>query len=92
MNNDLKNFVSDDGIYVIPVTWENYGTVQITGVKNLQEALDVAKNYIEELPFPWDGEYLGDSFKLDYENEDDLIDAQDGYRFSAYFHNPKAED
>ena len=90
--NDLEKYVSDDGYYVIPVTWESYGTVQISGVKNLKEAYEVAKKYIDDLPLPDDGEYIDDSFKINIDEERELLDAQIYYRHNAYFHNPENKE
>lgn len=89
---DLEKYVSDDGYYVIPVTWESYGTVQISGVKNLKEAYEVAKKYIDDLPLPDDGEYIDDSFKINIDEESELLDAQIYYRHNAYFHNPENKE
>lgn len=90
---DLKKYISDDGVYVIPVTWESYGTIQITGCKNLEEAYEVAQEYIDELPLPKDGgDYIDGSYKLE-EDEDILLSAQENYyRYDAYFKNPKSEE
>ena len=30
-----EDYVSKDGEYIIPVAWEMYSTVKVTGVKNL---------------------------------------------------------
>lgn len=81
----LKDYVSEDENYTIPVTWKMYGTVTIMGCDNLEEALKVAEKYQADLPLPTDGEYIDDSFQLETEN---LIDAQDYYRHDAYFKNP----
>lgn len=90
----LEQFVSEDGEYIIPVTWECYGTVQITGVKNLREAVEVAKRYREDLPLPTNGEYIDASFKLNFEEEGEetLLDQQDYFKFDATFKNPKSEE
>lgn len=81
----LKDYVSEDGNYTIPVTWEMYGTVTIVGCNNLEEALDVAERYKDDLPLPTDGDYIDDSFGLE---TDYIIDAQSFPRYDAYFKNP----
>ena len=35
----LKNYISEDGTYIIPVEWSVYSTIRVAGVANLQEAL-----------------------------------------------------
>lgn len=85
---NLKDYVSEDGCYTIPVTWEMYGTVTIENCNNLEEALEIAEKYEDDLPLPTDGEYIDASFKLETE---DLVLAQDFYRHDAYFENPEKE-
>lgn len=94
MSKELENYVSDDGEYIIPITWECYGTIQITGVKNLKEAMEVAKRYKDDLPIPTNGDYIDGSFKLNFEEdgEESLINAQSFAKYDATFKNPKAEE
>ena len=91
MSQQMKDIINENGEYCIPCTWEMYGTVQIYGVNNLQEAYDVAQKYIDDLPLPTDGEYINASYELETA-EDIIITAQDNYyRHNAYFVNPESK-
>jgi hypothetical protein len=48
--------------YKIPCTWHMYGTYEIEA-NSVEEAAQKA----EHLPLPEDGEYIEDSFRVDYE-------------------------
>lgn len=87
---DLEKYVAEDGEYIIPVTWEVYSNIVITGVKNLREAYEVAKLHIDELPLTEDSDYIDGSYQL--EGEEFLLDAQNYAKRGNYFKNPKAED
>jgi hypothetical protein len=39
----LESYVSSEDEYIIPVTYEMYSTISVTGVKNLKEALMIIK-------------------------------------------------
>lgn len=85
-----EEYVSADGLYTIPVSWEVYATVTIDGAKNLADAYRIAQEYIDELPLATDPEYIDGSYKIEVQNDDELLDAQDYYRHDAYFENPEA--
>ena len=88
---DLEKYVAEDGEYIIPVTWEVYSNIVITGVKNLKkEAYEVAKLHIDELPLTEDSDYIDGSYQL--EEEEFLLDAQNYAKRGAYFKILKAED
>ena len=53
--------------FLIPVEWESFGTVEIQA-NTLEEALQYAKENIDELPLPDDREYMEGSYKI---NEDE---------------------
>lgn len=91
MITDPRDYVAPDGEYIIPVSWEVYATVQITGVHNLAEAYEVAQEYIDDLPLATDPEYIDASYKIEVANDDELLDAQDYYKHDAYFKNPNAD-
>lgn len=80
----LKDYISEDGSYIIPVTWEVYSTVRIYGAKNLQEALEIAERYQDDFPAE-DGDYIDGSYKIDVQTDEDILNAQDyasiGYDF-----------
>ena len=88
----LSDYVSDDGVYIIPVEWAMYSNVLVTGVKNLQEAKDLVDENIGDIPLDLDcAEYMDGSYRISHD-DDQLIDAQDYQRFGTDYHNPKAED
>lgn len=85
-----KEYVSNDGLYTIPVSWEAYATVTIAGAKNLEDAYRIAQEYIDELPLATDPEYIDGSYKIEVQDDGELLAAQDYYRHDAYFENPEA--
>ncbi len=90
MANSLENYISEDGLYTIPVSWEVYATVTIEGAKNLEDAYRIAQEYIDDLPLDTAPDYIDGSFKIDVQNEDELLAAQNYVRYDAYFKNPEA--
>ena len=91
MSSLLETYVAKDGEYIIPVTWGVYSNIVITGVKNLEEAYQVAQTYIDDLPCPEDHDYIDGSYEIE-NDEDMLIVAQEYTKRGTYFHNPKAEE
>ena len=86
----LEQYVSSDGKYIIPVYWEMYGAITIEGCDNLEEAYEVALDYEHDLPLPTDdGCYVNNSFTLNVEDEDYLLQAQNFQRGKTCFKNPK---
>lgn len=83
--NKLEQYVSKDGKYIIPVYWEMHGTITIEGCNNLEEAVEVAEEYQDDIPLPTDGDYTDDSFTLCVESEDYLLDVQDFQRGEIIF-------
>lgn len=87
-----EDYVSKDGEYIIPVAWEMYSTVKVTGVKNLKEALAVVEKYLDEIPLDF-GEYMDGSYRITNNEDDDaIIGAQSFAHTGVDFHNPDAED
>ena len=87
----LKNFVSKDGEYIIPVEWAVYGNVIVSGCNNLKEAYECVKKYIDDIPLSDSPEYVDGSYKInDEDGEDYLIYAQSFNKHvgPAYFRNP----
>ena len=84
-----EEYVSNDGLYVIPVSWEVYANITIDGAKNLEDAYRIAQEYIDDLPLATDPAYIEGSYRLEVQNDDELLDAQDYYRYDAYFKNPE---
>lgn len=72
----LENYVSPDGDYIIPVTYKMYSTVGVTRVKNLREAVELARKHKNEIPVG-QGEYIDGSYKIEIKNDDEAIAAQD---------------
>ena len=73
---DARDYVSENGDYIIPVSWEVYSTIRVTGAKNLEEAMEFAKAKIDDIPLGH-GEYIDGSYKIEIENDDEAISAQD---------------
>ena len=77
--NDYSDYVSEDGTYLIPVSWEVYSTIRIKA-DNLEDAITKAIEHIDDIPLSSDTEYEDGSYKL--ELDQDLIIAQDYYDMS----------
>lgn len=77
----LANYVSPDGHYRIPVTYEMYSTIDVTGVKNLREAVELSEKHRDEIPLG-QGEYIDDSYEININNTYEAIAAQDYARIS----------
>ena len=75
-NKKLENYISPEGRYIIPVTYEMYSTVEVTGVKNLKEAIELAEKNIDDIPLG-QGEYLDGSYKISINDDEEAIVAQD---------------
>lgn len=91
--NNLKNYVAEDGEYIIPVTWRVYSTVVIKGVKNLEEAIQVAKEYYDDFQLG-ESEYIDGTYELEMiDDEYYMINAQEFSKIGGVsFYNPNAED
>ena len=72
----LENYISPEGRYIIPVTFEMYSTVKVTGVKNLKEAVELVKKNSDYIPLG-EGDYIDGSYKVSIDNDYDAIVAQD---------------
>lgn len=73
---EMRDYVSDNGEYIIPVSWEVYSTIKVKGAKNLEEAIEYVKENIDTIPLG-NGEYIDASYKIEVDNDDEAIDAQD---------------
>lgn len=71
-----KDYVSENGTYIIPVSWEVYSTIRVYGAKNLEEAVEYAREHSDEIPLG-DAEYIDGSYKIGIEDDDEAIQAQD---------------
>lgn len=65
-------------IYKVPVVWSMMGYVLVDAYSS-EEAMEYAKNHIDELSLPANAEYIDDSFEIDEEGEPIL--------FGAYYEN-----
>ena len=72
----MRDYVSDNGEYIIPVSWEVYSTIKVKGAKSLEEAVEYAKEHIDDIPLG-EGEYIDGSYKIDIETDDEAINAQE---------------
>jgi hypothetical protein len=70
-----KEYVSEDGYYIIPVTWEMYSTVKVQG-KNLQDAIDRLNRVAEEIPLDDNAEYVDSSYRIEDDSDEHMIAAQ----------------
>lgn len=72
----LRDYVSDTGEYIIPVSWEVYSTIKVKA-DNLEDAVRIAEEQIDEIPLCSETEYIDDSYKIEIETDDEAIAAQD---------------
>lgn len=84
----LEEFVSSDGRYIIPVTYEMYSTVEVTGVNNLKEAIELAEKNIDDIPLG-QGEYIDGTYKISIDDDDYAITAQDFAHFGEVEISPE---
>ena len=72
----------DCNTYHIPVQWSVYSTIRVEA-DNLQEALDKAREKIDDIPItPTECEYIDDSYIIAVESDEDAINAQNYYTVS----------
>lgn len=79
---ETEKYVSEDGTYIIPVTWEVYSTIRVKA-NNLEEAYKKAKENIEAITLPTESQYVDGSFRLEVETDDELIAAQNYQELSG---------
>lgn len=77
LSDKARAYQSDDGSYIIPVSWVYTGTFRVKAA-NLGEAVDAVNRHLDDLPLPSEPVYLDDSFKIDIDDDDSAIAAQ-GY-------------
>ena len=73
---EMRDYVSNNGEYIIPVSWEVYSTIKVKGAKNLEEAFEYAQEHIEDIPLG-EGEYIDGSYQINIDNDDEAINAQE---------------
>lgn len=80
-NSALENYISDDGTYLIPMSWSVYSTI-VVYADNLQDAVNKTKKLEWVLPTSTFGEYIDDSYHIDADTDEDYINAQSYRRIS----------
>lgn len=75
-NEEYKNYVSENGEYLLSVEWSVFSTIVVKGkdVHNLQEAIDFAKDNYDDIPLSSDNEYIDGSYTI---NEENAIEGQE---------------
>ena len=80
--NDLEKYISENGEYLIPVTWSVYSTIKVVGADNLKDAFEIAEREIDNIPLDPEPEFIEGSYEIDISTESDLIDAQEYHCWS----------
>lgn len=75
MSIDLSKVVNKNGKYIIPVEWAVYSTVTVEA-DNLQEALNNARELLDDLPLDPDPIYVDGSYRITIENAEEAVVAQ----------------
>lgn len=75
---EYKDYISEDGTYLIPVSWEVYSTIRIKA-DNLEDARQKAIEHIDDIPCGTNTEYIDGTYEIQNEN---LIMAQGFYDMS----------
>ena len=76
LSEEEKSYVSEDGYYIIPVSWTYAGTFRVKAA-NLGAAIEAAEDHLDALPLPSDPIYVYDSFRIDIEDDESAMNAQD---------------
>lgn len=71
----LKNYVSESGEYLIPVSWSVYSTVKVKA-DNLLDAIERFNKLIDTVPLCSNTVYVDGSYRVDAENAEDYIMTQ----------------
>lgn len=74
----LKNYVSESGLYLIPIEWTVYSTITVRA-NNLAEAIAKAEAQFDDIPCQTQNEYVDDSMRISINEVEDAIMAQ-GYQ------------
>ena len=74
-NDTLEDYVSKDGSYIIPVEWAVYSTVKVEA-DNLKQAIEIARNCIDDLPITADATYIDGSYIIVDDSDEDFLNAQ----------------
>ena len=72
----LKNYVSESGLYLIPIEWAVYSTITVRA-NNLAEAIAKAKAQFDDIPCQTENEYVDGSMRICIDETEDAITAQE---------------
>lgn len=64
-------------VYKVPVVWSMMGYV-LVDADSSEEAMEYAREHMDDFALPTNGEYLEDSFEIDEEGEPIMIGAYYG--------------
>lgn len=78
-----KEYVSEDGYYLIPVTWEVNSTVRVKG-NNLHDAIERFKRVANDIPLDTNNEYVDGSYRIEDDSDEHMIAAQAYYPIGSY--------
>ncbi len=81
---ELESIKSNNNSYTIPVEWSVYSTVNVHA-NNLAEAIAIAQDQIDSIPISNNNEYVDGSYKINIEDKDDAIVAQEYTKMSDIF-------
>lgn len=71
MDENAKTEVRELPEWEIPVTWEMFGKVKIRAA-TIEEAMEIARDVEGVIPLPTDGDYVDSSWRLSYENAEEV--------------------
>lgn len=71
----LKNYVSESGLYLIPIEWAVYSTITVRA-NNLAEAITKAEAQFDDIPCQTENEYIDGSMRISIDEAEDAIMAQ----------------
>lgn len=75
LSEEVKSYVSEDGYYIIPVSWALAGAFRVKA-DNLGAAIEAAEDHLDALPLPSDPIYIDGSFIINIENDESAMLAQ----------------
>ena len=55
----------------IPVTWEVFATVEVKA-GTIEEAMEIARDEVGEIPLPTDSDYVDGSWRLSTEDKEEM--------------------
>ena len=76
LSEKTRAYVSEDGYYIIPVSWTYAGAFRVKA-DNLGAAIDAVEEHLDALPLPSDPIYINDSFRIDIDDDESAMVAQD---------------